>query len=32
MMCAPEVPMMVYLDEEEITARAHLRHPSAVSG
>jgi len=28
MMCAPNVPMMVYLDEDEITARAHLRHRS----
>lgn len=27
MMCAPAVPMMVYLDEEEIAARAHLRRP-----
>jgi quercetin dioxygenase-like cupin family protein len=25
MLCAPDVPMMVYLDEEEIAARAHLR-------
>jgi hypothetical protein len=25
MLCAPDVPMMVYLDEEEIVARAHLR-------
>ena len=26
MLCAPDVPMMTYLDEEEIAARAHLRH------
>ena len=26
MLCAPGVPMMTFLDEEEITARAHLRH------
>jgi hypothetical protein len=25
MLCAPGVPMMTYLDEEEIEARAHLR-------
>ena len=24
-LCAPDVPMMTYLDEEEIEARAHLR-------
>jgi hypothetical protein len=23
---APDVPMMTYLDEAEIAARAHLRH------
>ena len=28
MLCAPKVPMMVYLDEDEINARADLRHPS----
>ena len=25
MLCAPDVPMMTYLDEDEINARAHLR-------
>jgi quercetin dioxygenase-like cupin family protein len=25
MLCAPDVPMMTYLDEAEIQARAHLR-------
>ena len=30
MMCAPDVPMMTYLDEAEIAARAHLRHPGAL--
>jgi hypothetical protein len=25
MLCAPDVPMMTFLDEEEINARAHLR-------
>jgi hypothetical protein len=25
MHCAPDVPMMTYLDESEIKARAHLR-------
>ncbi|TKK75642.1 cupin domain-containing protein [Kribbella jiaozuonensis] len=25
MLCAPDVPMMTYLDAEEIAARAHLR-------
>jgi quercetin dioxygenase-like cupin family protein len=28
MLCAPDVPMMTFLDEDEISARAHLRHPS----
>jgi quercetin dioxygenase-like cupin family protein len=28
MLCAPDVPMMDFLDAEEIDARAHLRHPS----
>ena len=28
MLCAPDVPMMDFLDAEEIGARAHLRHPS----
>ncbi|ALG11906.1 cupin domain-containing protein [Kibdelosporangium phytohabitans] len=28
MLCAPDVPMMTYLDEEEIAGRARLRHPS----
>ena len=28
MLCAPDVPMMTYLGEDEISARAHLRHPS----
>ena len=26
MLCAPDVPMMTYLDEHEIAARTHLRH------
>src|SRR6186997_1060152 len=26
MLCAPDVPMMTFLDESEINARAHLRH------
>jgi hypothetical protein len=26
MLCAPDVPMMTFLDEEEIAARAHVRH------
>ena len=30
MLCAPDVEMMTYLDDEEIAARAHLRHPAAV--
>jgi quercetin dioxygenase-like cupin family protein len=25
MLCAPDVPMMTYLDAEEVAARAHLR-------
>jgi hypothetical protein len=25
MLCAPDVPMMTYLDEAEIEERAHLR-------
>ena len=29
MLCAPDVPMMTYLDEEEIAARSHLRHRPA---
>jgi quercetin dioxygenase-like cupin family protein len=29
MLCAPDVPMMTYLDEEEIAARAHLRRQSS---
>src|SRR5262245_29795054 len=29
MMCAPDVPMMVYLDEDEIAARAPRRYPNA---
>ena len=28
MLCAPDVPMMTYLDEDEIAARTHLRHYS----
>lgn len=31
MLCAPDVPMMVYLDEEEVAERMHLRHPSVQS-
>jgi len=30
MLCAPDVEMMTFLDAEEIAARAHLRHPSAI--
>jgi hypothetical protein len=26
MVCAPDVPMMTFLDEQEIVARAHLRY------
>ena len=26
MLCAPDVPMMTYLDEDEVADRAHLRH------
>ncbi|HJP74789.1 MAG TPA: cupin domain-containing protein [Pseudonocardiaceae bacterium] len=29
MVCAPDVPMMVFLEDDEIKARDHLRHPSA---
>jgi hypothetical protein len=29
MLCAPDAPMMTFLDEDELAARAHLRHPSA---
>jgi len=29
MLCAPDVPMMTYLDEDEINARAHLRRRSS---
>lgn len=29
MLCAPDEPMMVFLDEAEVAARAHLRHPGA---
>ncbi|MEV4313801.1 cupin domain-containing protein [Actinocrispum sp. NPDC049592] len=32
MLCAPDVPMLDFLDAEEIAARTHLRHPSAVKG
>ncbi|MEE6163383.1 MULTISPECIES: cupin domain-containing protein [unclassified Mycolicibacterium] len=28
MLCAPQVPMMTYLDTDEVAARAHLRHSS----
>ena len=28
MVCAPDVPMMTFLDDEEIRERNHLRHPS----
>jgi hypothetical protein len=28
-LCAPDVPMMTFLDEEEIAAREHLRHQSS---
>jgi hypothetical protein len=28
-LCAPDVPMMTVLDEEEIAAREHLRHQSS---
>jgi quercetin dioxygenase-like cupin family protein len=31
MLCPPDVPMMTFLDEDELAARAHLRHPSAQS-
>jgi quercetin dioxygenase-like cupin family protein len=31
MLCAPDVPMMTFLDEDELAARAHLRHSSAQS-
>jgi quercetin dioxygenase-like cupin family protein len=27
MLCAPDVPMMIYLDAAEIAGRAHLRRP-----
>ena len=30
MLCAPDVEMMTYLDEDEVVARAHLRHPTAL--
>jgi quercetin dioxygenase-like cupin family protein len=30
MLCAPDVPMMTYLDQDEIAARAHLRHWSVM--
>jgi hypothetical protein len=29
MLCAPDVPMMTFLDEEEIAAREHLRYQSS---
>jgi quercetin dioxygenase-like cupin family protein len=29
MLCAPDVPMMSFLDADEISERAHLRHPAA---
>ncbi|HWD02134.1 MAG TPA: cupin domain-containing protein [Amycolatopsis sp.] len=29
MVCAPDVPMMTFLDEDEMRERDHLRHPSA---
>jgi|SRR6185437_6427865 len=29
MVCAPDVPMMTFLDEAEMRERDHLRHPSA---
>jgi hypothetical protein len=29
MLCAPDMPMMTFLDEEEINARAHLRYQSS---
>jgi len=31
MMCAPDVDMMTYLDADEVAARAHRRHPNAVT-
>jgi quercetin dioxygenase-like cupin family protein len=29
MLCAPDVPMMTFLDKDEINARAHLRYQSS---
>ncbi|MEV4604553.1 cupin domain-containing protein [Amycolatopsis sp. NPDC049253] len=29
MVCAPDVPMLTFLDEDEIRERDHLRHPKA---
>ena len=31
MLCAPEAPMMTFLDKDEIGARAQLRPPAAAS-
>ncbi|MGV9797155.1 cupin domain-containing protein [Mycobacterium sp. NPDC003449] len=28
MLCAPDVPMLTYLEQQEVDARAHLRHSS----
>jgi quercetin dioxygenase-like cupin family protein len=30
MLCAPDVPMMTYLDADEVAARKHLRHPASA--
>jgi quercetin dioxygenase-like cupin family protein len=30
MLCAPDVPMMTYLDADELAAREHLRHPASA--
>lgn len=32
MLCAPDVPMITMVDDEEIAARAGRRHPAATSG
>jgi quercetin dioxygenase-like cupin family protein len=29
MLCAPDAQMMTFLDQDELSARNHLRHPSA---
>ncbi|MEW2505852.1 cupin domain-containing protein [Amycolatopsis sp. NPDC047767] len=29
MVCAPDVPMLTFLDDDEIRGRDHLRHPKA---